>query len=193
MKTLPVVLASTSPYRKALLDKLHIPFTTISPICDEKLVEGEPPKERALRLAIAKAKGCIVTDSSLIVGSDQVCSIQGEILRKPGNKEKAIVQLLKQSGKTVTFYTGLCVYNTSTHQMRAVVDEFHVRFRDLDREEIKRYVTLDTPYQCAGSFKCEGLGISLFQELSGSDPNSLIGLPLIQLCSLLREQGYSIP
>ncbi len=189
-----VVLASTSPFRRELLSKLRVSFDVDSPNIDESPQTEESPESLVMRLAEAKAKA--VGDShtnALIIGSDQVAVCRGEILGKPGNKERAIVQLSNASGQAVVFYTGLCLYNTSTGGVQLHCEPFTVQFRSLTQDQISRYLDAEEPYNCAGSFKSEGLGISLFEALRGDDPNSLIGLPLIQLIGMLEHEGKFIP
>ncbi len=186
-----LVLASTSPFRKALLEKLRIPFICVAPNIDETPKPAEPPEALARRLAYEKAKQ--VADDypgKLIIGSDQVAihSHYGQ-LNKPGNYETAQKQLLACSSARVTFYTGLCLLNTRDNSHAVTVDEFEVQFRPLTEHMVARYLHADQPFQCAGSFKVESLGIRLFTAMSGRDPNSLIGLPLISLCDLLLNAG----
>ncbi len=189
----PLILGSSSPYRSELLAKLHLPFTTASPNIDESPLIGESPAQLVLRLAENKARKVAETNlSALVIGSDQVAVLEGDILGKPGTAEKAVQQLQAASGKTVTFLTGLALYNADNQQMQSLVEPFEVKFRNLSLAQIQRYVELEQPLDCAGSFKSEGLGISLFSELRGSDPNSLIGLPLIRLIDLLAAQGVSV-
>ncbi len=189
-----LILGSTSPFRKALLEKLGIPFLTDAPQTDESRHDGESPAELVRRLAEAKARdvGRRYPDA-LVIGSDQVACVDGDILGKPGNRENAIAQLSAASGKAVTFYTGLCLFNSGTGQARAAVEPFTVQFRDLTREQIERYVDREQPFNCAGSFKSEGFGITLFSALEGRDPNALVGLPLILLVEMLSEQGVALP
>lgn len=188
-----LILASTSPFRKAILDKLGIEFETASPETDETPLENESPQALVERLSIAKAKAIADTeDDALIIGSDQVSVIEGEIIGKPHNHEKAIKQLQKASSKTVTFYTGLCLYNAATGQYQSDVVPFNVVFRQLDDRLIEAYLKKETPYNCAGSFKSEALGIILFEKLQGDDPNTLMGLPLIRLVKMLEKEHFSI-
>ncbi len=191
----PLILASTSTYRQTLIQKLGIPFQAISPPFSETSIAGESPTERALRLAVGKARSLADEyPNHLIIGSDQVAFLAPDrILSKPGSHAVASEQLLACSGRTVHFYTGLCLLNTQTNQCQAMVEEFRVRFRTLTKSEIERYLVREQPYDCAGSFKCEGLGISLFEAMEGRDFNGLIGLPLILLCELLRKEGIQIP
>lgn len=192
--TVPLILASTSPYRKALLEKLGLPFQCASPEIDETPLSGESAEALVARLAFAKA-GAIACqhDQGLIIGSDQVCVCDGQILGKPGTVEKAVAQLMAAQGKSVTFYTGLCVLDAATGQVEQLVEPFRVHFRSLDEAAIRRYVAAEMPLDCAGSFKCEGMGIVLFKALEGRDPNALIGLPLIGLIELLEHHGLPLP
>ena len=192
MKNYQLVLASTSPFRQEILKKLQISFITAKPDCDETPISGETPQQLVTRLAETKAKSCVVELPSLVIGSDQVCVIDGEIIGKPHTREKAIEQLSRQSGKSITFYTGVTVWNNETQQADTRLDTFIVHFRDLTEQQIISYVEKEEPYWCAGSFKCEGLGIALFKEVEGKDPNTLIGLPLIDLVDMLDAQGMSV-
>jgi MAF protein len=189
-----IVLGSTSPFRRTLLDKLGVPFTVDSPDTDEAPLDGESPTALVTRLAEAKARavGGHHPDA-LVIGSDQVACIGGQILGKPGNREAAIDQLNASSGNTVIFYTGLCLLNTASGKLQATVEPFAVRFRQLTHEQIENYIDREQPFNCAGSFKSEGLGITLFESLSGRDPNALIGLPLIALVDMLANEGISLP
>ena len=189
----PIILGSSSPYRSELLAKLKLPFSTASPNIDESPLMGESPAQLVLRLAENKARKVAETNlSALVIGSDQVAVLDGEILGKPGTTENAVKQLLAASGKTVTFLTGLALYNAANQQMQSIVEPFEVNFRSLSETQIRRYVDLEQPLDCAGSFKSEGLGISLFREIRGSDPNSLIGLPLIRLTDMLAAQDVNV-
>lgn len=189
----PLILGSSSPYRSELLAKLKLPFTTASPNIDESPLIGESPAQLVLRLAENKARKVAESNlSALVIGSDQVAVLDGDILGKPGTADKAIAQLQAASGKTVTFLTGLALYNAANQQMQSIVEPFEVVFRNLSEQQIRRYIDLEQPLDCAGSFKSEGLGISLFSELRGSDPNSLIGLPLIRLTDMLAAQGIEV-
>ena len=189
-----LVLASTSVFRKMLLEKLGLDFTTGSPEIDESVLENESPQTLVKRLSAEKARDLSERyPENLIIGSDQVACIDNEILGKPGNFENAQLQLRKASGKTVTFYTGLTLLNSATGNAQTLCEPFRVHFRTLTDEQISRYLTREQPYNCAGSFKSEGLGISLFEKLDGDDPNALIGLPLIQLIKMLDNEGVHIP
>src|SRR5690606_8941503 len=162
------------------------------PDCDETPHDGESPQRLVQRLAEEKARSCSVTAPSLVIGSDQVCVINGQIVGKPHTREKAIEQLLSQSGQAITFYTGLALYNTETDQAQVVLDTFTVHFRQLSREMATHYVDREQPLNRAGSFKSEGLGIALFARLEGDDPNTLVGLPLIQLVKLLENESVYV-
>ncbi|MGF1753702.1 Maf-like protein [Vibrio makurazakiensis] len=192
MKNYQLVLASTSPFRQEILQKLQLSFNTATPDCDETPHNKETPQQLVKRLAETKAKSCNIDRPSLVVGSDQVCVIDGEIIGKPHTREKAIEQLSRQIGKSITFYTGLSVWNSETDETDTRLDTFVVHFRKLTRNQIESYVDKEQPYYCAGSFKCEGLGIALFDRLEGKDPNTLIGLPLIDLVDMLGAQGMSV-
>lgn len=191
MKTL--VLGSTSVFRQTILEKLNIPFQTAKPNIDETALANETPQALVERLAIEKANA--VADKfpdALIIGSDQVAVCEGEILGKPHNFDNAVKQLRKFSNKSVTFYTGLCVFDSAKNKVTSLVEPFIVHFNPLSQEEIESYLKAEQPYNCAGSFKSEGLGICLFEKLEGDDPNSLIGLPLIRLVSLLKQHGLDV-
>ena len=189
-----LVLGSTSPFRKELLARLGLPFVTAAPAVDETPQPGEAPQELVRRLALAKA-AAVAADhpDALIIGSDQVACIDDRVLGKPGNRETAMLQLEQASGRCVTFFTGLCLLNSATGRSQVVCEPFRVHFRNLERDRIERYLDREQPYQCAGSFKSEGLGISLFERLEGDDPNALIGLPLIRLVNMLQEEGVWVP
>lgn len=187
-----LVLASTSPYRKALLERLQIPFVTHSPDVDESPLPGEAPEALVKRLSYDKAKAVAAHyPQAVIIGSDQVATLKGNIIGKPGNHENAKAQLQTASGKTVTFLTGLTVLNTTNGNAQTTIDHFEVTFRMLSDDQIETYLSKEKPYNCAGSFKSEGLGIALFTEMKGKDPTSLIGLPLIELTSLLAKLNIS--
>lgn len=185
-----LVLASSSPYRRALLEQLRLPFTCASPDVDETPQPGEAVSDLVARLALAKARALAAQyPDALIIGSDQACALDGRILGKPGDAERARAQLQACSGRRVTFYTGLALHDTRNGTTQREVDTFTVQFRELRADEIARYVDLEQPFDCAGSFKVEGLGIALFSALDGNDYNSLIGLPLMRLCAMLRAAG----
>lgn len=192
--SLPLLLASSSPARRALLEKLGLPFVVARPDIDESPLPGEDAESLVLRLSQAKAKALASTHpDSLIIGSDQVLTLGNETLSKPGNHERARHQLERLSGKTVTFCTGLCLLNTRTQRCQAIAEPFEVSFRHLSTEQIERYLLADKPYGCAGSFKAESLGITLFHHFQGRDPNSLVGLPLMALVDLLQAEGIVLP
>lgn len=189
-----LVLASTSVYRKHLLDKLGIGFKTAAPDTDETALENETPEQLVTRLAEAKARA--VADQfpdALIIGSDQVAVLGDRILGKPGSVDNAIAQLRAAAGKQVDFNTGLCLFNNATGQSQTSCETYSVVFRPLTDTQIRRYVEREQPLDCAGSFKSEGLGISLFDKLLGDDPNTLVGLPLIALIRMLEKEGIYIP
>ncbi|WP_394248251.1 Maf family protein [Vibrio profundi] len=192
MKNYQLVLASTSPFRQEILKKLQLNFITAKPDCDETPFRNETPQQLVMRLAENKAKSCTIQEPSLVIGSDQVCVIDGEIVGKPHTREKAIEQLTRQSGKSITFYTGLSVWDNQAQQANTRVDTFTVHFRQLTQQKIESYVDKEQPFFCAGSFKCEGLGIALFERMEGKDPNTLVGLPLIELIDMLEEQGMDV-
>ena len=187
-----LILASTSPYRKQLLEKLGLPFECAAPEVDEFPLPGETPRSLVLRLAQAKAQALAARfPDHLIIGSDQVCLLDGEITGKPHTEENARLQLKKASGNVVTFYTGLALYNSANGQLQTECEPFDVHFRHLSEQEINAYIRKENPLNCAGSFKSEGLGIALFDRLEGRDPNTLIGLPLIALCKMLRRENFN--
>lgn len=193
MPTPNLVLASSSPYRKQLLTRLGLPFETASPNIDETPRQGETPEHLATRLATEKASALIPTFSNhLIIGSDQVAALpDGTLLSKPGNHKAARQQLRRSSGNRVQFFTGLTLIDSRTGVIQTHCEPFDVHFRSLSEQEIEGYLRKEAPYDCAGSFKMEGLGIALFSRLDGRDPNSLVGLPLIALNSLLRGMGIN--
>lgn len=189
----PLILASTSPFRKELLARLQLPFDTASPEVDETPLVGETPEQTALRLSEAKARAVAQRfPDALIIGSDQVACLDGNIYGKPGTHERAVEQLKAMRGRTVNFYTGLCLLNAATGAIHLRGIPTLVTFRELTDGEIERYLKKEQPYNCAGSAKSEGLGIAVIARMEGNDPNALIGLPLIALCDLLGEEGYSV-
>lgn len=191
--TQPLILASTSPYRRELLERLGLPFTVANPQTDETALPGEPPEALALRLSEAKARAVAATyPDALIIGSDQVATVDGKIYGKPGTHERATEQLRALSGKTVNFFTGLCLYNARTGHAEVRGIPTLVSFRELSDREIENYLHREPAYNCAGSAKSEGLGIALLKSMQGEDPNALVGLPLIALCDLLRNQDVDI-
>ena len=191
-KMTPLILASTSPFRKALLAKLELPFICAAPEVDETPFPDETAAALVQRLALAKSQALAATyPDHWIIGSDQVCVINGRIIGKPHSEARARQQLADASGQAITFYTGLAISHAATHRYKVICEPFTVHFRALSAAEIAGYVRKEQPLQCAGSFKCEGLGIALFEKLEGRDPNTLIGLPLIALGELLREVGIN--
>lgn len=191
MKT-NLVLASTSPFRRELLAKVVREFDVAAPEVDETPLVNESPLALVERLAIAKAKALANKfPEHVLIGSDQVAVVEGTILGKPGTEANAIKQLQAMRGKTVTFLTGLAVYDSKQLLLQSCVEPFEVRFRDLSDAEIVAYVNREQPLNCAGSFKSEALGISLFAALRGDDPNTLVGLPLIRLLAMLRSWGIN--
>lgn len=188
---MPLVLASTSSYRRELLHRLALDFVQDSPACDETAHAGETPAQLCQRLAIAKALALAGKyPQHLIIGSDQTADFKGRIIGKPHTHTNAVQQLSRFSGQHVDFYTGLCVLNSQTGQEYVLAEAFRVHFRQLAPELIEWYLQTEQPYDCAGSFKSEGLGVCLFERLEGADPTSLIGLPLIRLVSILMQEGY---
>lgn len=181
-----LILGSSSPYRKALLNRLNLPFTTASPDIDETATANETPERLVERLSIAKAQRILLDHpQGIIIGSDQIAVNQGKILGKPGDFANAQQQLRDASGCTVSFLTGLAVITAQQQHYQLVTTE--VRFRELNDREISAYLHADQPYNCAGSFKSEALGISLFEHIHSDDPTALEGLPLITLCHFLRK------
>lgn len=190
----PIILGSSSPFRRQLLEKLGLDFECHSPDIDETPLAGETADALVLRLSASKAKAVAERyPDGLIIASDQVSLLEGHINGKPGTRERAIAQLTRSSGKTVRFVTGLSVLDSSSGKQITAKEDFLVHFRELTPAAIARYVDREEPFHCAGSFKSEGLGISLFTALEGRDPNALIGLPLILLISILAEFGLEIP
>ncbi|MBD8873995.1 Maf family nucleotide pyrophosphatase [Rhodanobacter sp. DHB23] len=189
-----IVLASTSRYRAELLRRLLPEFEQRAPGTNEAALPGEAPAARAARLALAKAVAAAGDfRDALVVGSDQVAELDDETLDKPGSAANARAQLAASSGRVVHFHTALCLLDTRNGHHQSHVDRTHVHFRTLDAAEIERYVAHEQPLDCAGSFKCEGLGISLFERIESEDPSALIGLPLIALARMLRSAGVAVP
>jgi len=188
-----LILASSSPYRRALLDKLGLPYECISPDINESARDGESPETLARRLALEKAQAIAQHHGdALIIGSDQVAVLDGALIGKPLNHDRARDQLLRASGRCVRFVTGLCLLDSDSQQSQVEAIDFRVHFRRLSADQVERYLKREQPYQCAGSFKAEGLGIALFERLEGDDPNSLIGLPLIRLIRMLENAGVQV-
>jgi MAF protein len=193
-----LILASSSPFRKAILERLGVPFTTASPDIDESRNTSESPYELVYRLSEEKAKEVAKTHSGIIIASDQVATLDtgnttnDEIFNKPGTHENAFAQLKKSSGKTVTFLTGIALLNTETSAIQVHVEPFKVNFKQLTDNQISSYLEKEDVLNCAGSFKSEGLGIALFSSMEGRDPNSLIGLPTIKLIEMLAKENVHI-
>lgn len=187
-----LVLASTSRYRRELLERLGLPFDCARPDVDETPLDAETPLALATRLAAAKAADVAARHpGAWVIGSDQLADLNGQPLGKPGTVEAACAQLAAMSGQTVRFHTAISLRRDG--ESLATLDLTEVRFRVLDPQEIIRYVAAEQPLDCAGSFKCEGLGISLFEAIDNRDPTALVGLPLIALCGLLRRAGFAVP
>lgn len=188
----PLVLASTSRYRRELLERLRLPFEVARPEVDESPLPGETPEALAVRLAEAKARAIAgARPGTWVIGSDQVADLDGAALGKAGTRERAIAQLRAMSGRAVAFRTAVCVVRDDV--AFAALDTTTVRFRDLSLAEIERYVDAEQPLDCAGSFKSEGLGIALFEAIETRDPSALVGLPLVATAGLLRRAGFALP
>jgi len=193
-----LILASSSPFRKAILDKLGLPFDVVAPEIDEMRKDSESPFDLVSRLSKQKAVEVSKTRSGLIIASDQVATLESgenvedEILTKPGTHEKAFLQLKKSSGKSVNFLTGLALMNTDTNKIQLHVEYYKVKFKMLSDNQILNYLSREDTLHCAGSFKSEGLGIALFNSMEGDDPNSLIGLPTIQLINMLAKENVHV-
>jgi len=193
LKDLPVILGSTSRYRQELLSRLRIPFEVCAPHVDETPLAGEAPDALALRLALAKANAVAQQNPhAVVIGSDQVADLEGTPLGKPGNHANAVVQLQKMRGKTVIFQTAVSVVCLANGYERTELAAVKVRFRQLTDAEIEAYLLAEEPYDCAGSAKSEGLGISLLDAIDNDDPTALVGLPLIRTCQMLREAGVKL-
>lgn len=189
-----LILGSTSPYRKELLQRLGLPFETVAPLVDETPLAGEAPQALARRLALAKARDVARRHpDAVVIGSDQVADLQGEPLGKPGTHERAVAQLRRMRGQTVVFHTALTVVFQDRGFEAADMAEVRVVFLDLDDEAIERYLRAEQPYDCAGSARSEGLGIALLDRIESDDPTALVGLPLIRTCRLLRQAGLRLP
>lgn len=189
-----IILASTSPYRRQLMQRLQIPFRCLSPGVDESPMPGEAPAALAQRLALAKSEAiALANPTALVIGSDQVAAVGGEIMGKPGTHEAAAAQLRASSGREVCFATAVSLTCARRNLQECHLEPFSAHFRPLDDATIENYLRREQPYDCAGSFKCEGLGIALFTGLRGNDPTSLQGLPLIALVDLLARAGVAIP
>ncbi|WP_370679640.1 Maf family nucleotide pyrophosphatase [Comamonas sp. GB3 AK4-5] len=190
----PLILGSTSRYRRELLERLRHPFTTASPEVDETPRPGETPHDLALRLALAKAQAvAALHPEAIVIGSDQVADLHGEPLGKPGTHERAVAQLQRMRGQTMRFHTAVAVVCQATGFAQCEMAEVGVRFRALTDAEIERYLRAEQPYDCAGSAKSEGLGIALLDAIDSDDPTALIGLPLIRTCRMVRAAGLVLP
>jgi len=188
-----IVLASSSPYRREILQKIITNFSTASPDINESAQPDEKPLELSKRLATEKAQALSTSfPQHLIIGSDQVAMVDGTQLHKPGNRENSILQLQRSSGKIIEFYTSLCVLNSKTGLYIVEVDLCQVHMKELSTSEITHYIDREKPFNCAAAFKSEGLGIALFEKITGDDPNSLVGLPLIKLINILEKFNYRI-
>ncbi|VUD56579.1 Maf-like protein YceF [Thalassocella blandensis] len=191
--TTPILLASSSEYRKKQLFQLGLPFESASPHCDERALAGETPKDLALRLSREKAHSLASEyPSHIIIGSDQTAACNGVLLGKPLTEDNAIAQLAMCRGQTVEFFSGICALNTSTGRELADTIRTSVKFRNLSDAQIRAYIQREQPLYCAGSFKCESLGISLFESINSEDPSALIGLPLIRLNHFLIDFGIDV-
>lgn len=190
----PLVLGSTSRYRRELLERLNLPFEVAAPDVDETPLPGEAPRDLALRLALAKARAVAQQHpGAVVIGSDQVADLAGEPLGKPGQHERAVQQLRQMRGQTVVFQTAVAVVCADSGFEQVELVPVEVRFRALNDEEIERYLRAEQPYDCAGSAKSEGLGIALLDAIHSDDPTALIGLPLIRTCRMLRAAGLVLP
>lgn len=189
----PLILASTSPYRRALLERLHLSFSIRTPRVDETPLVNEKAVDTALRLAREKAESVAKNElDALVIGSDQAASFNHQLLGKPGTHERALEQLKMMRGQTIYFYTAVCLLNTRTREIKLADIPTTVRMRNLSDNELDRYLHIERPYDCAGSAKVEGLGIALMESVNSTDPTALIGLPLITLAQWLREINYPI-
>ena len=188
-----MILASSSIYRRELLERLQLPFATVSPDVDETPLDGEAPEATAVRLAQTKARKVAEQHpKALIIGSDQVAALDGLQLGKPLTHDNAVKQLRMVRGRSVTFYSALCLYNAHLNRMQAEVVSYAVKFRDVSDAQIENYLLKEQPYHCTGSAKSEGLGIALIAAMHGDDPNALIGLPLIELVNMLQNEGVNV-
>jgi len=188
-----LILASSSPYRKQLLDQLQLDFEVAVPDIDEAPKAGETPEQLVERLAIEKAKAVAGNHPGcLVIGSDQVAVHDKEIVGKPRDHQDAVEQLRFASGKSITLFTGLALINSDSGKVQSLVEPFTIHFRQLTEEQIASYLKKDQPYNCAGSVKSESLGVALFERFEGNDPNSLIGLPLIRLVRMLENEGVNV-
>jgi septum formation protein len=186
----PLILGSTSRYRRELLQRLHLPFSVMAPQVDETALPGESPAALATRLALEKADAVArMNTKAIVIGADQVADLDGEAIGKPGDHARACIQLRRMSGRVVVFQTAVAVVHNHSGFQRVALAPVRVRFRDLRDIEIERYLNLEQPYDCAGSAKVETLGIALLAAVESDDPTALVGLPLIRLCEMLRQVG----
>ena len=189
-----IVLASTSPYRRELLQRLRLPFLVDAPQIDESALPGEAPRATALRLAQAKARAVATRHiDAIVIGSDQVADLDGSALSKPGSHARALAQLESLQGRTVVFHTALAVLDVRSGALASEVDDTEVEFRSLPRSSLDAYLRVDRPYDCAGAARIESLGIALVERIATVDPTALIGLPLIRLVSMLAKHGVTVP
>lgn len=188
-----IVLASSSPYRRQLLERLGLPFTVVRPNIDERSQPNETPSVMVERLAVTKAQAvCGEWRNALVIGADQVAERNGEIVGKPHDHTQAVKQLRAASGGVVTLYTGVALVNSETSHVQSAVVPFRVAFRELTDQQIENYLRREQPYDCTGAVKAEGLGVALLERMEGEDPSALIGLPLIRLVRMLEKEGVKI-
>jgi septum formation protein len=187
-----LILASTSGYRRALLERLRLPFQVMSPCIDEAALPGESAAQTALRLAQAKARAVAALPPALVIGSDQVAEFDGVHLGKPGSHEAAVMQLRAMRNREIVFHTALCLYNAGSGATQTASVPTTVKFRSVSNAQIERYLEIDRPYDCAGSARVEMLGIALAERIVSDDPTALIGLPLIALVSMLHAEGVNV-
>ncbi|HET9668022.1 MAG TPA: Maf family nucleotide pyrophosphatase [Casimicrobiaceae bacterium] len=193
MENRPIVLGSTSRYRKALLARLRVPFETAAPNVDESPLDGEAPAATCERLALAKARDVAARyEHALVIGSDQVANADGVAIGKPGGREEAIAQLARLSGRAIVFHTGVALVDAASGRSHVARIDVTTRFRTLSPTTIEAYVDRERPFDCAGSIKSEGLGIALVEAIVNADPTALIGLPLIAVVDLLRREGFDV-
>ena len=189
----PIVLASSSPYRRQILERVNLSFTCHKPGVDESVLPGESAPDLVARLALAKAKAVAAHyPDGLIIGADQVADHRGEIIGKPDDHADAVRQLRSMSGSSLTLYSGVVLYDAANDNYQSAVEPFVVEFRELDDDLIERYLKAEQPYDCCGSLKAEGPGIALLKRLHGDDPNALLGLPLIRLLEMLQNAGVAL-
>ena len=188
-----LILGSTSVYRRALMQRLRLPFEVVAPQVDESPRLGEAPVAMAQRLALEKAREVAARHpGAVVIGADQVADLAGQAIGKPGNHARAVAQLQALRGQSVTFHTAVAVLRPETGFEQVQVAPVRVRFRALSDADIQRYLVLEQPYDCAGSAKCETLGIALLEAIESDDPTALVGLPLIRICQMLREAGIDV-